>query len=167
MPASADVDDDTLGVLARDRGGPQADPFPVVVDADVPDDVAAGEPLRLAVTADHEGTADLDVRASEVSVVLTHDGQVLATPFEWDSPTDGWMRMAAGATVPLGATSEMRDCTTRGLGTVPEGEEALPLPTGTYDVWVVLDLYLAPPADKDGDLELRRVVGGPWPLTVR
>jgi len=166
-PAPEGCGGDT-GALAR-LAGPEANPFAVTLDADVPAAARAGELLRFTVTATNEGPAGVEGWTGHPSVLLTHDGRVVAVPGGRDDiGLDA--TLYPGASIGYDAVAELHDCTTLGVGRHASTSGGDPLPPGDYEVWVAMDFFLTAPAGDDGpegDRTDVHLLYGPWPLTLR
>ncbi|GIG40530.1 hypothetical protein [Cellulomonas phragmiteti] len=163
-PLPEECGSDTATLAAR--AGPEANPFAVTLDADVPAEVAAGGELRFTVSATNEGRSVVDAYVGRPSVLLTRDGRVVATP-----PGPSELALSAGispgASIGYDATSSLVDCATGALADAFGPDEGHPLAPGDYEVWVGLDLLLTGrslPAGESGDVHL---LAGPWPVTLR
>ncbi len=163
-PEQCGGDADALALLA----GPEANPFAVTLDADVPTHAPTGEPLRFTVTATNEGTAGVEGWTGHPWVLLTRDGQVVAVPGAQDDiGLDA--TMPPGASTGYDAVTELEDCTTLGVGEHAGTSGGDPLPPGDYEVWVAMDFFLTTPAGDDGPESDRtdvHLVYGPWPVTL-
>ncbi|UZN02428.1 hypothetical protein [Cellulomonas sp. S1-8] len=148
--------------------GPEANPFAVTLDADVPPVAAAGADLRFTVTATNEGTAAVAGWTGHPDVLLTRDGRVVGVPGASDDlGLDA--TMSPGTSIGFDAWTALHDCTTLGVGEHVSTSDGDPLPPGEYEVWVAMELFLTTPAGTDGpegDRTDVRLVHGPWPLTL-
>lgn len=154
---------ETCGAPASDlaaTAGPEANPFAVTLDADVPSTSAPGSPLRFTVTATNEGTAAVTGTTGHLGVLLTRDGRVVGTP----APRED---VALDASLPAGASRTFEAASDlRGCAASDAGADAGPLPPGEYEVWVTADLVLTTPRGADGRATREHLVYGPWPLRL-
>lgn len=147
--------------------GPEANPAPLVLDADVPAVVLDTE-VRMTVRATNTGPSPVDGLVERPSVLLTIDGKVVRTPYFWREASTASPTLAPGETVEYDLVVPLTDCTSIGLADAPYEEQGVPVQPGRHDVWVVMemDTPTAGAAATDGSPARQRVVGGPWPLTL-
>lgn len=156
--------------LAR-TAGPQANPFAVTLDADVPATADVGSGLTMVVTATNEGTAAVSGTTEVPRTLLTRDGRVVGvTTLHPDVLLDA--SLAPGQSRDYPVTADLVDCATFGVrggpgqdGDEPPAYAGDPLPPGDYEVWVTMDLTLTT-ADADRGRTREHLVHGPWPVRL-